>query len=103
MAVSKDDVRHIAGLARVGVPEARLDGLVTELNGILAHMDALSRVPSGGLAGAADAARAGMPLGADERDAVSLEHPRAHFAPLMRDGFFLVPRLATHDDAGDES
>ena len=42
-------------------------------------------------------------VGADERDAVSLEHPRAHFAPLMRDGFFLVPRLATHDDAGDES
>ena len=103
MAVSKDDVRHIAGLARVGVPEERLDGLVTELNGILTHMDVLSKVPSTGLAGAADAARAGMPLGADERTSVKLEHPRDSFAPLMRDGFFLVPRLATHDDAGDES
>ncbi len=103
MAVSKDDVRRIAGLARVGVPEDRLDGLVTELNGILTHMDALARVPSSGLAGAADAARAGMPLAADECTAVPLVLPRDAFAPLMRDGFFLVPRLATHDDAGDES
>ena len=88
MAVSKDDVRHIAGLARVGVPEARLDGLVTELNGILAHMDALSRVPSGGLAGAADAARAGMPLGADERGLdreARPAHHRQHLGCRQRD------------------
>ncbi|MEI6812580.1 MAG: Asp-tRNA(Asn)/Glu-tRNA(Gln) amidotransferase subunit GatC [bacterium] len=103
MAVSKDDVRHIAGLARVGVPEERLDGLVTELNGILKHMDALERVPNTGIAEQADAARAGMPLGADERTSVPLERPRDQFAPLMRDGFFLVPRLATHDDAGEQS
>jgi aspartyl/glutamyl-tRNA(Asn/Gln) amidotransferase C subunit len=44
MAVSKDDVRHIAGLARIGVPEERLDTLVGELNGILGHMDALQKV-----------------------------------------------------------
>ncbi|MCX5764437.1 MAG: aspartyl/glutamyl-tRNA amidotransferase subunit C [Gemmatimonadetes bacterium] len=103
MAVSKDDVRHIAGLARVGVPEERLDGLVAELNGILGHMDALERVPSRGLAEIADATRAGMPLGADERTSVPLVRARDEFAPLMRDGFFLVPRLATHDDAGDAS
>jgi aspartyl-tRNA(Asn)/glutamyl-tRNA(Gln) amidotransferase subunit C len=103
MAVSKDDVRHIAGLARVGVPEARLDGLVAELNGILEHMDALARVPSIGVAAAADAARTGMPLGADELTAVPLQRERESFAPLMRGGFFLVPRLATHDDSGDAS
>ena len=38
-----------------------------------------------------------------ECTAVPLVLPRDAFAPLMRDGFFLVPRLATHDDAGDES
>jgi aspartyl-tRNA(Asn)/glutamyl-tRNA(Gln) amidotransferase subunit C len=44
-----------------------------------------------------------MPLGADERTSVPLVRARDEFAPLMRDGFFLVPRLATHDDAGDAS
>ena len=62
MAVSRDDVRHIAGLARIGVPEERLDALVGELNGILAHMDVLQKVPSAGAAAEADALRTGMPL-----------------------------------------
>ena len=29
--------------------------------------------------------------------------PREAAAPEMRDGFFLVPRLSTHEDAGDPS
>lgn len=114
MAVSKDDVRHIAGLARLGVPDERIEALVGELNGILGHIDALQQVPSAGLAAAAQEARAGMPLRADEPPSVPLARPRESFAPEMRgrdgasvramkDGFFLVPRLATHEDAGDAS
>jgi hypothetical protein len=34
---------------------------------------------------------------------VSLTNPRESFAPLMRDGFFLVPRLATHEDQGERA
>ena len=114
MSVSRDDVRHIAGLARIGVPEARLDALVQELNGILGHMEALQQVPNAGVAEAALPARPGMPLRPDEPPSVPLEREREQFAPVMRsrdgtnvpammDGFFLVPRLATHDDAGQES
>ena len=55
MAVSKDDVRHIAGLARIGVPDSRLDQLVTELNGILAHMEVLQKVESIGASASAEA------------------------------------------------
>ena len=114
MAVSRDDVRHIAGLARIGVPDDRLDMLVQELNGILAHMEVLQKVQSAGASAEADAHRNGMPLRADAGPSVALEHPIADFAPPSRtldgapmpavmDGFFLVPRLATHEDAGDES
>jgi aspartyl-tRNA(Asn)/glutamyl-tRNA(Gln) amidotransferase subunit C len=114
MAVSKDDVRHIAGLARIGVPDERLDQLVAELNGILGHMEVLQKVESAGASAEADAHRAGMPLRADHGPAIALEHPIASFAPPSHtldgapmpsviDGFFLVPRLATHEDAGDES
>ena len=113
-AISRDDVRHIAGLARLGVPDDRLDGLVNELNGILAHMEVLQKVQSAGAAAAADALRPGMPLRPDERPSVKLERPISAIAPATRtadgapmpgfiDGFFVVPRLATHEDAGDES
>jgi aspartyl-tRNA(Asn)/glutamyl-tRNA(Gln) amidotransferase subunit C len=102
MAVTKDDVRHIAVLARIGVPEERLDALVGELNGILGHMDALEKVATEHVGGALDA-HAGMPLRADAGPSVALDHSRESFAPAMRAGFFLVPRLATHEDSGEES
>jgi aspartyl-tRNA(Asn)/glutamyl-tRNA(Gln) amidotransferase subunit C len=102
MAVSKDDVRHIAGLARIGVPDARLDALVGELNGILGHMEVLQQVSVDGVVGASDE-RPGMPLRGDQGPSVALEHAREGFAPAMRAGFFLVPRLATHEDSGEES
>jgi aspartyl-tRNA(Asn)/glutamyl-tRNA(Gln) amidotransferase subunit C len=114
MGVSRDDVRHIAALARIGVPEEKLDTLANELNGILAHMEVLQKVESAGAAAEADAIRTGMPLRPDEGPSVKLERPISAIAPRTRaldgapmpaviDGFFLVPRLATHEDAGDES
>lgn len=94
MSVTRDDLLRMAALARIGVPEARVDALVRELGGILAHMEALAKVEPP--AAATDDRR--MPLGADEPGSVPLARPRESFAPLMREGFFLVPRLATHDD-----
>jgi len=103
MAVSRDDVRHIARLARVGVAEERLDAIVAELNGILAHMESLQRVVSAGASEESRDAREGMPLADDVPAAVTLERAREAFAPKMQHGFFLVPRLATHEDAAEES
>ena len=97
MPVTKDDVRHIAGLARIGLPEERVDALVEELSGILKHMDVLAKVNTGNIdvaAGAGD----GMPLAPDEPPSIPLTRPRESFAPQTRDGFLLVPRLSTHED-----
>jgi hypothetical protein len=41
-----------------------------------------------------------MRLAPDIGPGVRLERPTAEIAPSWRDGFFLVPRLATHDSAG---
>ena len=59
MAVTFDDVRHIAALARLGIPDDRLPVLAKELSGILGHMDVLQsvNVDSGSTPDAA-----GMPL-----------------------------------------
>ncbi len=107
MSVSEQDVRHIAALARLELADARIDTLVTELNGILAHMDVLQAVEMSPAAGpevsdassargtTLDASVAG--LRSDTPGAVPLHRERESFAPAFRDGFFLVPRLATHE------
>ncbi|MEX2182576.1 MAG: Asp-tRNA(Asn)/Glu-tRNA(Gln) amidotransferase subunit GatC [Gemmatimonadaceae bacterium] len=99
MAVTPDDVRHVAGLARLGIPEDALARYVEQLNGILSHMEVLQRVKGEAEATPPDA---GMALREDRVAPVPLAIARERFAPRMRDGFFLVPRLATHEDAGEE-
>ncbi len=103
MAVTEQDVRHVADLARVGVPAERLPQLVAELNGILAHMDVLERVDTVGVSYAAGVSSGGMPLREDAGPAYPLDAPRESFAPSTRDGFLLVPRLATHAALGAAS
>ena len=112
MAVSEQDVRHVAALARLGLDAARVPALVDELNRILEHMEVLQQVPRPAAA-SVPADTAGLRLREDVVQPVPLERPRDAFAPRMRDGFFLVPRLATHgaagqsapnaDDAGDDA
>ena len=98
MAVSLDDVRHIASLARLEIDDARLPALAGELNAILGHMEALQRVDVSGVPADLAAGMAPMPLRADGGQQLALGKSRESFAPEMRDGFFLVPRLATHED-----
>jgi aspartyl-tRNA(Asn)/glutamyl-tRNA(Gln) amidotransferase subunit C len=104
VAVSESDLRHVAALARLGLDEARIPALVRELNGILDHMHVLEGVDGGdgrwevGGAGFVPAMRSDV-----SGLAIPLAVPRESFAPEMRDGFFLVPRLATHEDEGERS
>ena len=104
MPIGPEDVRHVAALARLAVPESRVPELVAQLNGILSHMDALGQVDTAGVMGAAGVGDAAMPLRPDVGPPIPLVHPLASFAPQLRDGFLLVPRLATHEDSlPDES
>lgn len=104
MAVSESDVLHVAALARLAIEPARLPSLVKELNGILGHMEVLERVETGGGMGGVGETGPATPMRSDDgNSSVSLTVPRDAFAPLMRDGFFLVPRLATHEDQGERA
>ena len=103
MAVSEDEVRHVAALARLGLDDARIPTIAAELNGILAHMDVLSKVRTSAAAAVTGVGAAGTPLRVDGGNQIPLARPRDAFAPAMRDGFFLVPRLATHEDVDPES
>lgn len=105
MAVTQDDVRHVAELARLGIDETRLDSLVSELNGILGHMDVLSHVDTTAVESASAVAQPseGTPLRSDSSGPLAMHTARESFAPSMKDGLFIVPRLATHEDASDSA
>jgi aspartyl-tRNA(Asn)/glutamyl-tRNA(Gln) amidotransferase subunit C len=99
VAVTIDDVRHIATLARLGLDDDRAALLVRELNTILGHMDALSRVSTDGVQEAIGVGAVGLPVRPDTGPPIPLTRSLDAFAPSMRDGFFLVPRLSTHESA----
>ena len=97
MAVTIDDVRHIASLARLGLSEERAATLMAEMNTILGHMDELSKVDTAGVQEAIGVGARGLPVRADGGTPIPLARSLDAFAPAMRDGFLLVPRLSTHE------
>ena len=98
MSISLDEVRHIAALARLGISDERAQLAAEELTSILAHMQVLSRVDDERGAGWDSDGKTGMTLRPDLGPPIPLLRAPAFFAPEMREGFFLVPRLATHED-----
>jgi aspartyl-tRNA(Asn)/glutamyl-tRNA(Gln) amidotransferase subunit C len=95
MAVSRDDVLRTATLARLRVEPDRVDAVAAELSSILAHMEVLQQVDVSAVEPFADVS---MPLREDVVAPVTLAKTREDNAPIMREGFFLVPRLVTHGD-----
>ena len=97
MPISIDDVRHIASLARLAISDERAAAAVSELNTILAHMDALSTVDTLGVEEAIGVGARGTPVRGDSGPPIPLAVGFDAFAPSYRDGFLLVPRLASHE------
>jgi aspartyl-tRNA(Asn)/glutamyl-tRNA(Gln) amidotransferase subunit C len=93
VAIPADEVRRVAALARVAVPEADVPRYARELGAILEHVARLQALDVSGLPPTAtalvrpgvtrpDEPRPGLPPGA------ALEN-----APAASGGFFLVPRV----------
>ena len=100
MAVTEQDVLHIAALARLGIPAERVGAIVGELNRILEHMAVLEEVDTKSVDPAVSVGAVAMPLRRDDGPQLPLARSRDAFAPSIRDGFFIVPRLATHAALG---
>ena len=103
MAVTHADVLHVAELARLAVAPDRLDHLVRELNGILAHMGVLEKTDTSAIESNVAVPVESTPLRSDSSGPLQMLTTRESFAPSMRDGFFIVPRLSTHEDAVTDS
>jgi aspartyl-tRNA(Asn)/glutamyl-tRNA(Gln) amidotransferase subunit C len=101
--VTVEDVRHVAMLARLALTDQRARQLTADLNTILEHMDVLGHVDTNGVREASAHADPGMRLRPDKGPSAKLAALPEAFAPEMRDGFFIVPRLSTHEGDADPS
>jgi aspartyl-tRNA(Asn)/glutamyl-tRNA(Gln) amidotransferase subunit C len=93
MAIDPEDVRRVAELARLELPEAELEKTARELSAVLDFVATLKRLDLAGLAPSTFASPAGA-LRDDVTDPRRLDPERATAeAPEAEDGFFIVPPI----------
>ena len=93
MSLSKDDVRKIAYLARIRVPEERLEPLAGELNNIVGWVEQLQEVDTNGVEPMTSMVDIETPMRDDVvTDGDVMEKVLAN-APDRNDAFFGVPKV----------
>lgn len=93
MALSPDEVRRIAHLARLAVSDEQLEGYAGELSSILDFVDQMSAVDTTGVTPMAHPQQATQRL---RRDVVTESNRRERYqaiAPAVERGLYLVPRV----------
>ncbi|MFT5776070.1 Asp-tRNA(Asn)/Glu-tRNA(Gln) amidotransferase subunit GatC [Hyphomonas sp.] len=92
MSVTKDDVRKVARLSRIAVPEERLEEMAGELNGILGWIDQLNEVDIEGVEPMTSVVATKLPMRDDVVTDGNIQDQILANAPSSADGFFVVPK-----------
>lgn len=93
MSLSKEQVQHIATLARLSVDENEIDDVVEKLSSIVDFVDQLQAAPTD------DVVPMAHPMDMSQRlraDVVTEDNERDRIqqnAPSVQDGLYLVPRV----------
>ena len=92
MSVSKDDVRKVARLSRIAVPDDRIEALAGELTGIMDWIEQLGEVDVEGVEPMTAVVDVQLPRREDEVTDGNRAPDILANAPLSADGFFVVPK-----------
>ena len=93
MSIDKNKVRDIAFLARIRVEDDALDGLASEISGILDWVEQLNELKTDDVEPMASPVDVTLPLRADQvTDGNYVEKVLAN-APDSEDGFYTVPKV----------
>jgi aspartyl-tRNA(Asn)/glutamyl-tRNA(Gln) amidotransferase subunit C len=93
VSVDKQTVRKVARLARIAVPEERLEPLARELNGILQWIEQLNEVDVEGVDAMTTPVKMTLPMREDEITDGNIRDKVLANAPKSEDGFFVVPKV----------
>ena len=93
MAVSIDDVRRVAALARLELSSGEQERLTTELSRILDYMEKLNELDTDGVEPTAHLTPDASVLRADESERFEALRELLSQAPDLRENYFRVPRI----------
>lgn len=93
MTVDTKTVRKVARLARIAVPEERLEPLAKELNGILQWIEQLNEVDVEGVDAMTTPVKMTLPMREDVVSDGNIRYQVLANAPKSEDGFFVVPKV----------
>lgn len=93
MALTLEQMRHIANLARLELSDVQLEELMAPINALMAHFEKLQALPLDDV----EPTSHSIPVyNAFREDVVGTPLPREEVlanAPEARDGLFIVPRI----------
>ena len=93
MPLTRDDVRHVAMLARLGLEPGDEEYYADQLSGILGHIERLQQVDTETIPPTAQVVEIAARLREDEpRPCLTQEEALAN-APAAHEGFFRVPSI----------
>ena len=93
MAITKDDVRHVAGLARLTPTDSELTLYAEQLTKVLAHAEELSTLDTEGVEPTTHAVRIKGPLREDKTLASLTQEEALRNGPATENGCFKVPQI----------
>ena len=93
MSVDKDTVRRIAKLARLAVPETRLEPMAAELNGIFQWVEMLGEVDVNGVPAMTSVVAQKLKWREDKISDGSQADALLENAPSGEEHFFVVPKV----------
>lgn len=95
MKITKDEVMHVANLARLDMDEASIDKFAGQIGNILEYVDVLNRVDTQGVTPTSHAISLTNVFREDlEKKALERDKALAN-APQKEDGNFVVPKIIT--------
>lgn len=93
MPLSKDEVRHVAMLARIGLEPGDEEFYAEQLSGILGHIDRLQEVDTDAIPPTAQVVEVANRMREDEPRPWLGQSEALANAPAAVDGFFRVPSI----------
>ncbi len=93
MALTTDDIKQIAHLARIGVDETTLEPLRADLSTVLELVEQLNAIDTNGVEPMAHPGNAELRLRPDMVSESDQRKTLQEPAPAVEQGYFLVPRV----------
>jgi len=93
MSLTRDDVKKVAGLARLRMTDNQMDELLPKMNNIVGFIEQLAEVDTDNVEPLANVARSTLPLRTDEITDGECRDKVLANAPESEEGFFAVPKV----------